>query len=222
MDELFPGQRAASVALFGQWVGGTLKCQADLYRYQSIIGATRPQVIVEIGTYNGKAADWLAQSGSAVITVDINLPHPGWQPHPNVRTITGDSIRHGTRRAVAELVAGRTCMVILDSDHSTDHVYQEIALYAPLVTPGCHLVVEDGILAWLDEETLRRHTCNYVGNPLEAIHRAILDGLLDDFGRDRYMEFGSPDVTGQGQPTMSPSGWWRRMPDTSNTVVRDA
>lgn len=38
---------------------------------------------------------------------------------------------------------GERVMVILDSDHSLTHVAGELEAFAPLVTPGCYLIVED-------------------------------------------------------------------------------
>ena len=34
-------------------------------------------------------------------------------------------------------------MVVLDSDHTRDHVLAEMRLYGPLVTEGCYMIVED-------------------------------------------------------------------------------
>jgi cephalosporin hydroxylase len=40
-------------------------------------------------------------------------------------------------------VGGRRAMVILDSAHLTDHVRKELEMYAPIVSPGCYLIVND-------------------------------------------------------------------------------
>jgi cephalosporin hydroxylase len=43
-----------------------------------------------------------------------------------------------------ELVAGRErVLVILDSDHSCEHVLDELRIYSRFVTPGSYLIVED-------------------------------------------------------------------------------
>lgn len=34
-------------------------------------------------------------------------------------------------------------MVVLDSDHSADHVTKELSIYSQFVSQGCYLVVED-------------------------------------------------------------------------------
>ena len=49
---------------------------------------------------------------------------------------------------VKEMIRSReTVLVILDSNHSKDHVLAELEAYASFVTPGSYIVATDGIMA---------------------------------------------------------------------------
>ena len=58
-------------------------------------------------------------------------------------------------------------MVVLDSDHSCEHVYKEMVAYAPLVSPGCYMVVEDGNING------RPNLPQFGPGPAEAIERFL-------------------------------------------------
>lgn len=154
----------ASVAAYErQWhtVPDMVKVQEDLDRYDRIITDTRPEVIVETGTWLGRSALWFAEHGVDVITIDTtdNLKYH----HPNVTPLVGSSTDPEIVKQVHKLVDGRRCMVVLDSDHSGLHVAAELEAYSPLVSPGCYLVVEDGICRFVDGTP-----CTDFG-PLDAI-----------------------------------------------------
>ena len=132
------------------WMGvQILKCPLDMWLYQEIIHAHRPDVIVETGTCFGGSALYMAQlceivGNGRVVTVDI-APKPGRPVHPRITYLTGSSTAPEMLVKVREQLEGAgKVMVVLDSDHSKRHVLEELRLYAPLVTPGCHLIVEDG------------------------------------------------------------------------------
>lgn len=190
---------------------GMLKLDEDLERYRQIIEATKPEVIVETGTRAAASALWFADQGIDVITVDVAKPDTErvnaarrdrrWPiAGMPITFITGDAKDPGIAAHVAELVDGRRCMVSLDSDHSGPHVAEEIKLYGPLVTPGCYLVVEDGIFGYATRTLRTAHGLgDMVGSPLDAIEE-----LLDenpDWSRDVAIERLSP-------VTHHPAGWW--------------
>lgn len=131
------------------WRGWPIvKCPFDLHSYHEIIDQTRPTMIVETGTYQGGSALYLADQleiagGGEVISIDINT---GTELPEDDRIEFLEGLSSVDRRVLAHVkdrVAGHKTMVILDSDHSKDHVFRELNLYAPLVSMGAYLIVED-------------------------------------------------------------------------------
>lgn len=130
------------------WMGiPCLKCPMDLMAYQEILFETRPQLVVETGTHAGGSALFLAHmldllGAGEVVTIDVlDRPRPA---HPRIRYVTGSS---GDVALVAGVFQGRRPdeprLVILDSDHSRAHVLRELELFAPRVSVGNYVVVED-------------------------------------------------------------------------------
>lgn len=181
------------------------KLREDLDRYRHIIEATRPELIVETGTRWGGSALWFAREFRVdVVTVDLEAADTpalsGWP----ITQITGNSVARDTVARVASLAAGRRTMVVLDADHHAPVVAMEISAYGPLVTPGCYLVVEDGIFDLADIPKWQRRGGGQIpelGGPLRAI-REVLAGD-PAWVRDEDIERMHPI-------SHHPAGWWRR------------
>ena len=131
------------------WLGvRAQKCPLDLWIYQEILYEQRPDLILETGTAHGGSALYLASvcdllGRGEIVTVDIH-PLEGRPEHDRITYLTGSSTAMDIVSELEGLAAGReSVLVILDSDHSRDHVLDELRLYSRLVTPGGYLVVED-------------------------------------------------------------------------------
>lgn len=135
-----------------EWWNGwpIVKHPNDLMMYQEIIWQTQPDLIVETGTYAGGSAlfmanmlDCVGPSDSKLISVDLSVA-PELPEHPRVTFMQGvSSTDLRVVDQIREAAKGRKTMVVLDSDHRMAHVLKELKLYAPLVTKGCYLIVED-------------------------------------------------------------------------------
>lgn len=129
-----------------------VKCPFDMQMYQEILWETKPTMIIETGTFAGGSALFFANmfdliGEGRIVTVDLgsntsNLPEP--PEHPRISYIQGVS---STDLAVVEHLRrdakGERVMVVLDSDHTKNHVLRELQLYHRLVSKDCYLVVED-------------------------------------------------------------------------------
>lgn len=128
------------------WLGiSTAKCPFDMWVYQEILYETQPEVIIETGTYQGGSALFFAHicdliGKGEVITIDINECDIS---HPRITKIIGSSVSDEVINKVKEIVGDKSAIVILDSDHSKNHVLREMELYSEFVSVGNYLVVED-------------------------------------------------------------------------------
>ena len=131
------------------WLGHrALKCPLDLWTYQEILHDLRPELVIETGTYQGGSALFLASicdllDRGEVLTIDSE-PRDDRPGHPRITYLTGSSTSEAVLRQVCRRAKGKSrVLVILDSGHAKDHVLAELHAYAPLVTPGSYVVVED-------------------------------------------------------------------------------
>jgi cephalosporin hydroxylase len=172
------------------WRGvGIWKCPEDIFIYQEIIHRTRPDVIVEFGISYAASTLFLADmcelnGHGEVIGVDISLHNAckAALDHPRITLIQGNSAAVETAARVKQEVLARGAqrvMVILDSDHVLPHVQAELTLYAPLVTPGCYLIVED--------TNIHGHPIAYYPpGPYEAVEEFLK--THPEFERDAHCE----------------------------------
>ena len=182
------------------WLGAqALKNPLDLWIYQEIMAETRPDLVVETGTYRGGSAYFLASicdllGVGEVVSIDIEDVRDDYPAHPRITYLGGRSSTDPD--VVAEVrsrAEGRRTLFVLDSDHSQAHVEAELAAYTPFVPVGCYVIVEDSNIGRIRKDLLP--------GPLEAIEEFLAGN--DEFEIDRERE--------KFLITFNPSGYLRRV-----------
>lgn len=131
------------------WLGVPIKkCPLDCWIYQEIIFKLKPDIIIECGTSWGGSALYFASlcdliHKGRIITTDI-IDRKGKPKHKRIKYLIGSSISEDIIRKIKHTITKKNkVLVILDSDHSKDHVSKELNIYSKLVTKGSYLIVED-------------------------------------------------------------------------------
>ena len=141
------------------WMGRPIiQLPDDMFRIQEIIYTVQPDLVIETGIAHGGSLIFYASLLKAmghgrIIGVDVDIrPHnqEALECHPLFPLITmieGSSIDPDVVVKVrAEVESGMKVIVILDSNHSRDHVLEELRAYGPLVSPGAYIIAADGIM----------------------------------------------------------------------------
>jgi len=141
------------------WMGRPIfQLPEDMVRMQEAVYRVRPNVIIETGVAHGGSLIFYASLCKAmekgrVIGIDVEIRAPNRrsiEQHELSSLITlveGSSIAPEVVSYVHSLVKPReTVLVILDSNHSRQHVLGELQAYHGLVTKGSYIVAADGII----------------------------------------------------------------------------
>ena len=129
-----------------------LQCPLDMQLYQEIIFREKPDFILQTGVCGGGSIVYFssildmmnAPKSTKVIGIDLVLSDQAKTiKNDRVLLFEGSSTDQEIFKTVTKLVEGKKGLIILDSDHSKDHVSKELSMYNELVGLGCRLVVED-------------------------------------------------------------------------------
>jgi cephalosporin hydroxylase len=176
------------------WLGRpVLQLPDDLVRIQEVIYRVRPDVLIETGVAHGGslvfyASLFKAMGSGRVIGIDVEIrPHnkiaiERHELFPLITLLEGSSIDpQVVARVRAMMHPQDRVMVVLDSNHTRDHVLAELRCYGSLVSIGSYIAAADGIMEWI------------VGAPYSKVdwawnnpRRAVLDFLAEN--RDFVLE----------------------------------
>ncbi len=132
------------------WMGfKAQKCPTDAWVYQELIYRLKPDFIIESGTAFGGGAKFFANmcdlvGNGHVITIENDPARPPKQlDDERITQLHGSSTDQQIIDTLKSMVADSSAIVVLDSDHSYDHVAKELTIYPQFVKKGFYLIIED-------------------------------------------------------------------------------
>lgn len=189
------------------WMGiPIIKYPSDIMVLQEILFDKKPDLIIETGIAHGGSLAFLSSlqkiynPRGKTVGIEIDFRKHNKEncktifKKNKVKVIEGSSIDTKIFKKVKALSAkAKTVLIILDSDHSKNHVYQELLLYSKLVTKNSYIICTDTVIEIMpkgfflkDWQTNRSKYRNFdKGNsPLNAIHKFLKSNK--DFKIDEY------------------------------------
>jgi cephalosporin hydroxylase len=200
------------------WLGRPIiQFPQDIIALQEIIWKVKPDLIIETGIARGGSLIFsasmleLAGGDGQVLGVDIDIRAHNREEierHPMYKRITmieGSSVDEDVVAQVRDFARGKqSVLVILDSNHTHEHVLRELEFYSPLVTSGSYLIVYDTVIEDMPEELCADRPWGKGDNPKTAVREFLRsnDGFVVD-----------DEITGKLLITVAPEGYLRCVRD---------
>ena len=142
------------------WLGvPIIQMPGDLIVFQDIVYKTRPDLIIETGVARGgslifwASIQQLCGIQGKVLGIDIDIREHAHQAinssrqKNQIQLLEGSSTDLEIFSQVKKLsTKSKRVMVVLDSNHTHEHVLAELNLYADIVTRDCMLLVLDTVI----------------------------------------------------------------------------
>jgi cephalosporin hydroxylase len=200
------------------WMGRPIiQYPQDIVAMQEIIWKVKPDLIIETGIAHGGSLifyasmlELLSISGfgeGSVLGIDIDIREHNRieiEAHAmfkRIDMIEGSSVDGDIINKVKGFAKDKTnILLVLDSNHTHDHVLAELVAFAPLVSSGSYCVVFDSVIEDLPNELHGDRPWGVGNNPKTAlwkylenntefiIDREIHDKLLITVAPDGYLK----------------------------------
>jgi cephalosporin hydroxylase len=142
------------------WLGiPIIQMPGDLIVFQDIVFKTRPDLIIETGVARGGSINFwasildLCQIEGSVIGIDIDIRSHTREAlaqskfNKSITLLEGSCLSSEIIDQVKSIASfHKNIMVVLDSNHTHEHVLEELNIYAQLVSSNCFLLVLDTVI----------------------------------------------------------------------------
>lgn len=161
----------------------SINLSEDLIRFQEAIFEVKPDIVIESGVAWGGTTLFLASilegiNKGKVIGVDIYMPSHVRNALKNkgkiskrISLIQGSSVEKKTVEKIKKITKNKKTLVILDSNHTEQHVYKELEIYSKIVNKNSYIIVCDTIINYIKPNKLRKRDWSINDNPLTALRK---------------------------------------------------
>lgn len=170
-----------------EWLGmPIIQYPHDIICMQELIWNIKPQYIIETGVARGGSIIFYASmlklinSTGKIIGIDVDIREHNRkriQEHPlynYVELIDGSSTDESVVTKVqSKLKSNGPVIVLLDSNHTHEHVLKELQIYADFVTKGSYLVVFDTAVEDMPEGMIPDRPWGPGNNPKTAVWKFL-------------------------------------------------
>ena len=182
------------------WMGRPIiKFPSDMIIQQELMWQIKPDLVIETGIAHGGSIIFSASmqqmmgiNHGRVIAVDIDIREHNRkeiEAHPMAEHITmieGSSVDVAIFNRVKELTKdAKSVMVVLDSNHTHQHVYEELKLYADLVTVGSYCILPDTFIEFFPKGYYSNRPWDVGNNPCTAARTFLSE--RPDFELDSFL-----------------------------------